>query len=129
TSGKSSARLLPEVQEKSGGNIVNFQTKSTSGGAQEQRDHIPEAQKPDSIVADTIDYHGLYERLATAAGNALNPTCAGLQMIAEPIGWLQSGADLDLDVLPTVSRLASIKQPGSVNSWMFFRGAVAEARD
>lgn len=62
-----------------------------------------------------------------AGGDALNRTAAALESMAIPLGWLRSGADLHLDILPAVRRLCSRSPPGRLKSWAFFSDAVAEA--
>ena len=89
---------------------------------------IPEIQQqqPEQIV---VDANAIYEKLASAAANALNPLSIGLQVCSEPIGWIKSGADLNLDIVPTVAAISRSAAPQSINSWKFFRNAVTKARD
>lgn len=65
--------------------------------------------------------------LTKAAGKALNPTSANLMMIADPLNWIQAGADFDLDILPAVCVAAQKCRPGSVHGWSYFAGPVKDA--
>jgi len=48
-------------------------------------------------------------------------------VLSEPINWLDSGCDFDLDILPTIQSL-SARNP-NIKSWSYFSNAVFEARD
>ncbi|WP_072396446.1 helix-turn-helix domain-containing protein [Hyphomicrobium sp. CS1GBMeth3] len=70
----------------------------------------------------------LCAKLMATANGALHPVAkgVGLQSVAEPIGWIQSGADFELDILPAVAAAAHRAAPGSVRSWAYFRSAVSD---
>ena len=59
------------------------------------------------------------------ASQAIAP---GLAAMAIPEMWLDCGADLERDVLPTVRRLALKRPGGRIKSWDYFTDAVAEAK-
>ena len=73
--------------------------------------------------------HELWDKLSDAANGALYPLALNLQVVSEPIGWITAGADLELDILPTVRAMAGRCKHHSVRSWSYFAGAVADARD
>lgn len=79
---------------------------------------------------DEIDTGELHRKLLAAANGALNPLAkgTGLICVAEPIGWIQQGADIDLDIVPAVAAVAHRVQPGSIRAWSYFRGAVSDAK-
>lgn len=85
---------------------------------------------PPAIIEPTrpISQSELSHRLFEAAGNALNRTVPTLEVMAMPRGWLESGCDLELDILPTVRALASRRPPQSISSWKFFASAIADAK-
>lgn len=78
--------------------------------------------------ASQIDYADLNAKLIQAGGSVMRLNCAGIHDTSPIVGCLRSGADLMLDVLPTVERLAKTKPPGSVSSWAFFVDAIAKAK-
>src|SRR5690606_35938694 len=90
---------------------------------------VPLAARAEAAAAakPKIDYRELHRRLIEAGGDALNRTSAAFESVSEPAGWIESGADLDLDILPTIERLAKGKRPGEIRHWMYFASAVAEA--
>src|SRR5690554_932939 len=90
---------------------------------------VPVAARAEAAAAakPKIDYRELHRRLIEAGGDALNRTSAAFESVSEPAGWIESGADLDLDILPTIERLAKGKRPGEIRHWMYFASAVAEA--
>lgn len=70
-----------------------------------------------------------WERIADAVGSPwLDPhkSLALAQCGAIVEGWLKAGADLDLDVIPTVRRLCASRR-SAVASWNYFATAVREA--
>jgi hypothetical protein len=67
----------------------------------------------------------LYDALGPVADQRAN---GRFIVLAEPIHWLTSGCDLDLDVLPTIRSLVA-KSGRSVRSWSYFTPAVFDARD
>lgn len=85
---------------------------------------------PPAIIkaASPVSHKELSDKLFDAGGNAMNRTVPSLEYMSMPIGWLESGCDLELDILPVVRSMASRKAPQSIGSWKFFAGAVADAR-
>jgi uncharacterized protein YdaU (DUF1376 family) len=72
----------------------------------------------------------LLDRLLDACnGKAADPANApGMLAVGEPIRWLDSGCDLELDILPTIKQRAGSARPRSIRSWTYFTQAVAEAK-
>jgi hypothetical protein len=69
----------------------------------------------------------VHDAVVAAAGEALNPVSIGLHVVSDVIGWMQDGADLQLDIVPTIQAVSRGKRH-SVNSWRFYAGAVAQAK-
>lgn len=67
--------------------------------------------------------------LTQAAGPALDPTSIGLHVLSDPLAWLHSGADLHLDIVPTIRARCAKARPGSIRAWAYFSQAIADARD
>lgn len=78
-----------------------------------------------------IDTAELHRKLLTAANGALCPMAkgTGLVSVAEPIGWIQQGADVDLDILPAIAAIAHRVRPGTIRAWSYYRGAVADFKN
>lgn len=74
-----------------------------------------------------IDLKTLSDQMFEAGGPALNRTRGGLESMSDPLDWIELGADLERDILPTVRRLAGRKHPNSIGSWSFFQNAIVEA--
>lgn len=96
--------------------VVN--TTSSSLRSEEGYDTTPQARERD-LVAE----------MQEAAGPALDDTSPATHMPSEVRAWLDSGADFDLDVLPTIRARCSNRKPRSVRSWAYFTQAVTDARD
>lgn len=81
----------------------------------------------DDCAAPKVDL----DRLMKACNGALdNPAnCMGLLTSATPIMWLESGCDLERDVLPTLEAAGKKHHGKRIRSWDYFTGAVTEARD
>lgn len=78
-------------------------------------------------LTDQSKLEAMTDALTKAAGKALNPTSPNLMMIADPLNWIQAGADFDLDILPAVALAAQKCRPGSIHGWYYFAGPVKDA--
>lgn len=78
---------------------------------------------------DVDDARALAVKLLEAGGQALSPIAVSLHIMSEPLGWIDSGADPDLDIVPTIRALAAKAKPQSIQSWRYFGQAVAKSRD
>lgn len=84
----------------------------------------------------TLDYArvSLPVDLASRVTAAAEPGIAdpakspGVMVMSEPMSWLRSGADLEADILPTLTALGARASPGSIRSWGYFTAAVMEAK-
>lgn len=81
----------------------------------------PAIRKPDLDKLERV--------LREAAGTALNEASTGLMILSDPLRWLGSGCDLDLDVVPTLRAVARRTSPGAVRVWNYYSKAVFETRD
>ncbi len=82
-----------------------------------------------TTVTARPDLDDLTNRLLDAGGDALRTIKPGMfANLSLPLGWLDGGADLELDILPTMRRLCHGKPPGSVKGWRYFTEAIAEAK-
>lgn len=152
-----SGGLRDEFTEKSSGDFANFQEneakktnnnngcaattvaekKHSSGGNQkpETRNQIKKdnhqqlRETPAADAGSRIDFSALYDQLSEAANGALYPLAVNLQVLAEPIGWIEAGADLEKDILPVVRALGKRSKPQKIHSWSYFAKAVAEAKE
>lgn len=90
--------------------IANHQTAAADAGARGRA-------RPADHVVDVVDHPFLDPHkslgLVTSA--------------AEVQRWLDDGADLDLDVIPTVKALCAMRLRAPAKSWGYFRDAVREA--
>jgi hypothetical protein len=75
------------------------------------------------------DYDKLSEALFTTANGAMARGLPGLEVLSEPIRWLEGGCDFHLDVLPVIKARSAKAKPGSIRTWGYFGAAVFEARD
>jgi len=77
-----------------------------------------------------IDLTVLSKRLLEAGGKALASPASrpNLLMVSAPLGWLNDGADLELDVLPAIRATAARATPGSITTWNYFAKPVAQAK-
>jgi hypothetical protein len=68
------------------------------------------------------------ELLRACNGAAAPATAPGILIMSEPIRWLESGCDLELDILPVVRARSHKMRPGSLKNWSYFTQAVADAK-
>jgi uncharacterized protein YdaU (DUF1376 family) len=132
---RTDAAFAPNWDEKANRNNVCDATAlvkenhSASGNQKpETRNQIKNSHQQSS-KRPTADAHELFERLSSAANGSLYPLAVNLQVVAEPIGWIEAGADLEKDIIPVVKALGHKAKPQSIRSWSYFAGAVSQARD
>jgi hypothetical protein len=68
-------------------------------------------------------------KLRDAAGGALDRSSVSLEVLSDPLAWIGGGADLDLDIVPTIRARCAKARPGSIRGWAYFTQAIADARD
>jgi len=129
-----SRSVQPRVERESAAKNGKTPEVSTCARARSQTSESDtELEREGSAVAappSKPDSKSLYERLITAANGALdNPVnCQGLLNTAVPQMWLERGADLDRDVIPTLEA-AGVKHCGKrIRDWSYFTGMVAETK-
>ena len=121
----------PEVPQgvigKKDNEIKDGAKNGQKSGTAEARSQKPEARNKDSDSAR--DLFKLEAQLVEACNGALdNPVnCQGLLNLSTPIMWLDSGADLERDVLPTLRAIGKRAHGKKINSWNYFSKAVAQA--
>jgi len=84
-------------------------------------------------VADAalrLDWRSIGPRITEACNGALaNPaTAPGLLSMATPMMWIDQGADLDRDVIPTLTAAGQKFHGKGIRSWDYFTGMIAEAK-
>lgn len=84
------------------------------------------APSPAALPSDLDDLHG---RLVEACNGSLdNPVnCMGLLSLATPQMWLDRGADLERDVIPTLQAAGKKYHGKRIRDWNYFTPMVAEA--
>ena len=87
------------------------------------------AQGPAALPTE-VDLKSLEVRLLDACNGSLdNPVnCQGLLNLAVPRMWLDSGCDLELDVIPALTAAGRKHHGKRIRSWDYFTGIVAESR-
>jgi SOS-response transcriptional repressor LexA len=86
------------------------------------------SEEASAEAAPRVDVEAVYARVIEAANGSLNPLSRHMA-VNDVLGWMNAGADLDLDIIPAVKRVAHRKTPGSIKTLGYFAGAVAEERD
>lgn len=112
----------PEIQRQNSSALARANKESPSEIVISEK----QQQQPERKVVDANELHA---KLIKAAGAALNPLSVGLEICAEPLGWINGGADLDLDIIPVVAAISKTTRPGIVNAWKYYRNGVIQARD
>lgn len=65
--------------------------------------------------------------MAAAVNGSVCPQALALQSLSVPLGWLEGGADLDLDVVPTLEAIGKRCHGQGITSWQYFTRPVAAA--
>jgi len=92
---------------------------------------IPKPRDDVGLSASARDWETLNGKLTDAAGPILAEIAShpGLLNLSIPTMWLNSGADLDLDILPTLREIAAKRRTAAkVKTWDYFTGAIANAK-
>lgn len=95
---------------------------------EEQHQQSESAAPREAVSASLrIDWKPVSAACLAAIGTAADPLAIGLMAVAEPLAWIAEGADLDLDVLPAIRKLAAQKAARGerIGSWAYFAKAVA----
>lgn len=81
--------------------------------------------------SEQINPAALAEKMFEAGGKALNRTTAALENFSEPFAWIEQGADLERDILPTIRDIGGrmIANGRTISGWGYFTKAVAEAKN
>jgi hypothetical protein len=89
-----------------------------------------ETNKQITTTTGASDLSQLEAQLLSACNGALdNPAnCSGLLSLAIPQMWINEGADLQLDILPTLRAVGQKAHGKRINTWNYFTRAVAEAK-
>jgi len=67
--------------------------------------------------------------LAACNGSLANPAAApGLLSMSTPMMWIEHGADLERDVIPTLTALGKKYHGKNIRTWDYFTGPIAEAK-
>lgn len=77
--------------------------------------------------ASASDLTKLKDQLFAASDGAVTNQNFNLEIMTEPIAWLNSGADLRLDVLPTIKSISAKRRRNGgrlISTWSYFREAV-----
>jgi hypothetical protein len=130
------APKLPAIPHTTMSGIKGLQNTSPSPAPKEENTItvFSQQQRSQPNAAAPLDrerWQALEGQLFAAAGTALaNPAGApGLLHLGVPIMWLESGCDLDRDVLTTIRAVARKPRRTPIGSWEYFSKAIAEARD
>lgn len=99
-------------------------------GASQGPHYNKETTKQITTLEGARDFKSLETQLLDACNGALdNPVnCQGLLSLATPLMWLDEGADLDRDILPTLRALGQRDHGKRIRTWDYFTHAVAQAK-
>jgi uncharacterized protein YdaU (DUF1376 family) len=88
------------------------------------------ANRDEVAALPRVDLGDLSDRLLAACNGALdNPVnCMGLLNMSIPQMWLERGADLERDVLPTLEAAGKRYHGKRIRDWNYFTGMITEAR-
>lgn len=116
-----------KADEHNGGATVTGKKEVSKKERAEQSAPLSEVAKT------TAEGKALAEKLYAAGGHGLaNPAGAmGLLHLGIPMMWLDSGCDLERDILPTIQAKCAVvvaKGGRPIGSWSYFTGAVSDAK-
>lgn len=123
----------PELQDRPGTQVPKTELQDRNSGSAPSRAHATKELPSEVSLPRRLEQQQqmppierIHSAAMAAAGEALNPVSIGLNMVSDIIGWINQGADLDLDIVPTIAAV-SIGKRHSINSWRFYASAVSSA--
>lgn len=92
--------------------------------------HAEDEKSTEKAVKPDISYKDLLAKLYEAAGDAVADEARfpGLACLSDVHRWLESGCDLEVDILPTIRARSLGRRRWSIRSWSYFTDAVADAK-
>ena len=130
--------LTPDLSEKANKNKATTSEKALYARRALEPEPEPEKFSPTSSTVlnarevaalPKSEFEKLSERLLTACNGALdNPAnCMGLLNLQIPNMWMQRGADLELDVIPTLTAAGKKYHGKRIRDWNYFTGMIFDA--
>ena len=97
--------------------------------SKETQNQITQAAAVERVAAAPINLEKLNQKLLSAANGSV-ANSAALLSIAIPITWLEGGADLERDVLPTIRSVAAraCQRGKTISTWNYFTKPIVEAK-
>lgn len=141
-----SAPIQPDVDPKSERKNQKVELNQEGSDSYYRADHFhshihsqkeqvaPPEQEParpePSVAAPPSGLGDLHDRLVNACNGSLdNPVnCLGLLSMATPQMWLERGADLERDVIPTLEAAGKKYHGKRIKDWSYFTGMIADAK-
>lgn len=135
-----STPIQGEVEANSRAIAREFEPKVSKNPENSTRDlevRRESKRKDDAEIASAWDFpplpcdpKDLSEKLVTAANGCIaNPgSFPGLMSMSIPLMWIERGADLDRDVIPTVEAIGKKQHGKGIRSWDYFTQPIAEAK-
>lgn len=108
-------------------NAIVTQRNAPEENREETEKSSAVAREPAREAAPKIDMDRLIQACNGALDNPVN--CLGLLTAGTPMMWLESGCDLERDVIPTLEALGKKHHGKRIRSWDYFSNAIVEARD
>lgn len=114
-------------KSKQPASAVQVHSTSTDTGALPRTNNQTDASQAQHLVdaAGKVDFNVLESQLRQAAGLERDPS-PGLMVFAPILGLLQSGHDLELDILPTI-RAVALRSKRPARTWDYFTEAIRES--
>ncbi len=126
--GRKRAENALKTARKSPENTNASRKNSDLGQAYPEPEPEPEDTTLDSARASVPTDFASRVTAAAEPGIADPAKSPGVMVMSEPMSWLRSGADLEADILPTLTALGARASPGSIRSWGYFTAAIMEAK-
>ncbi len=106
--------------------VVRNASQKSDAEVRSQKSEVGQGSTaPAPVDVSGLDWGALEKRCRAAAGWQNHPSTALFKMTAI-IGLIQAGCDLEIDILPTITRIAHrARSP----SWNYFITAIQQARD
>lgn len=122
-----------ELNQESENHAMEKATSTAISIATTEDNSQPTSVVPDAAkgCAAKIDLDELDSRLREACNGALanSAVAQGLHDLSTPIMWLNAGADLELDVIPTLRGIGKREHGKGISSWGYFTKPVTAAKN
>ena len=125
-------QMSPEYQKPKKGTQFGTETghkQDTNRTKKNKANKVNKEEEEAAAPKSDLDLELFESQLREAARAAIDATAPGLAIMSTPCKWIDQGADLARDILPTLKTISARPRKTPVRDWNYFSPAVFEAME